>query len=126
MDWREVTFVTIATFLCFLPLGLVLILVLTRIDWKPDLSQWRYRFWLGGLTTAAVSSLPLPIFLLTLSLHHPTWSEQFATLLSWGLVLAPISAVLLSFGKGKQRWIGLGSALLATLTLYVSALSLSY
>jgi hypothetical protein len=114
-----------------IPAALVILLLLKRRDWHPAIAKWRFGIWWTGLVLSAIAALAFPLFLLGLQFlsktARATWFPDTGTkMLFFAFLLTPIAMILIGFGRGKQRWIGLLSASLSLGVLYVSLLATSY
>ncbi|HEY6374756.1 MAG TPA: hypothetical protein VIX90_04450 [Edaphobacter sp.] len=130
MSWRERAYVFGAICLSVLPLVLVLLLLLWRKD-LALLSKWRRRISLTGIVLAFYASLPLPVFYVGLAVlpvnPRNSWFPVAATngLLA-GILAGLIAAAMLCFARGKIRWLGILSATLSVVFIYVALMALSF
>jgi len=112
------------------PLILIVILLLKRGNWRPNIPDWRWRLWNGGLALGGLASVAIPIFLLGLQFLSSTAKQRwFIDGGSEGMfiafLLAPIAVILTGFGGGRQRWMGMLSGALSFVVLYISLLAAS-
>ena len=122
----------VALFVLFYAAPVVLsgVLFWKRELWTCGISDWRRRMWRIGLILAIVTSLVVPLFLLGIQFLSAAakqswfidWSQK-TMLLAW--LLALLSAVLLGFGRGNQRWLGILTAGLTFVNLFVSLIGMS-
>jgi hypothetical protein len=112
------------------PLGLIAILWWKRRSWRPDVAAWRWCLWHVGLALGAVSALAVPIFLLGIQfLSNAAKQRWFIDAgmkgMFYALVLSPVAVVLFGFGGGRQRWVGMVSASISFVALFISLLAMS-
>jgi hypothetical protein len=108
-----------------MPLAFIATLLWKRRNWRPNLADWRWRVWNGGLFLAAVAAVAVPIFMLGIQFLSEAakdkWFIDAGTRgMFFALVIAPVAVILLCFGKGKQRWMGILSGLISFAGLYIS------
>jgi hypothetical protein len=125
----------VALFVFFLlayvtPLSLVAILLWKRRSWRPDMAVWRWRVWNGGLALGTAAALAMPLFLLGIQFLSETakqkWFIDAGTRgVFFAFLTAPVAVILLGFGKGRQRWLGMVSGLISFAGLYISLLAAS-
>ena len=84
------------------PPVLTVILLWKRRIWRPDVAAWRWWVWHVGLALGAVSAVAVPVF-----------------------VISPIAVLLFGFGGGRQRWVGMVSASISFVALFLSLLAAS-
>jgi hypothetical protein len=112
------------------PPVLTAILVWKRRVWRPDVAAWRWWVWHAGLALGAVAAVAVPIFLLGIQ-FLPSAAKQrwFIDAGMKGMLcafaLSPVAVVLFGFGGGRQRWVGMVSATISFVALFLSLLAMS-
>ena len=112
-----------------LPLVLVAVVFLRRARWGP-MAVGRYRAWLAGIVVAGVAGMALPVFLASIQAvpeEHKTAAFQTAmgNTLVVGLLGSLAAMVLVCFGRGLGRLLGLAAAAVSFCSLYVMLMGLS-
>ena len=112
------------------PLGLIAVLVWKRRRWQPDVAAWRWQLWHVGLALGAVSAVAVPIFLLGIQFLSAAAKQRWfidagMKGMLCALVLSPVAVLLFGFGGGRQRWVGMVSASISFVALFVSLLAMS-
>ena len=112
------------------PLGLTAILVWKRRVWRPNVAAWRWRVWHVGLALGAVAAIAVPLFLLGIQLLSAAakqrWFIDAGTRgMFYAFVLSPVAVILFGFGGGRQRWVGMVSAAISFVALFLSLLAAS-
>ena len=112
------------------PLGLTAILVWKRRVWRPNVAAWRWRVWHVGLALGAVAAIAVPLFLLGIQLLSAAakqrWFIDAGTRgMFYAFVLSPVAMLLFGFGGGRQRWVGMVSAAISFVALFLSLLAVS-
>ena len=112
------------------PLGLTAILVWKRRVWRPNVAAWRWRVWHVGLALGAVAAIAVPLFLLGIQLLSAAakqrWFIDAGTRgMFYAFVLSPVAVILFGFGGGRQRWVGMVSASISFVALFLSLLAMS-
>jgi hypothetical protein len=112
------------------PLGLTAILVWKRRVWRPNVAAWRWRVWHVGLALGAVAAIAVPLFLLGIQLLSAAakqrWFIDAGTRgMFYAFVLSPVAVILFGFGGGRQRWVGMVSASISFVALFLSLLAVS-
>lgn|GEM_PF-2827471 len=112
------------------PLGLTAILVWKRRVWRPNVAAWRWRVWHVGLALGAVAAIAVPLFLLGIQLLSAAakqrWFIDAGTRgMFYAFVLSPVAVILFGFGGGRQRWVGMVSAAISFVALFLSLLAVS-
>jgi hypothetical protein len=112
------------------PPGLIAVLVWKRRVWRPDVAAWRWRVWHVGLALGAVSAAAVPVFLLGIQFLSETTKQRWfidagMRGMLCALVLSPIAVILFGFGGGRQRWVGMVSATISFVALFLSLLAAS-
>jgi len=112
------------------PLGLTAILVWKRRVWRPNVAAWRWRVWHVGLALGAVAAIAVPLFLLGIQLLSAAakqrWFIDAGTRgMFYAFVLSPVAVILFGFGRGRQRWVGMVSAAISFVALFLSLLAVS-
>ena len=112
------------------PLGLIAILLWKRRVWRPDVAAWRWRVWHVGLALGAVAAVAVPIFLLGIQLlsepaKHKWFIDAGMKGMFYALVISPVAVLLFGFGGGRQRWVGMVSASISFVALFISLLAMS-
>jgi hypothetical protein len=113
-----------------IPLGLIAILLWKRRIWRPNVAAWRWRLWHVGLALGAVSAVAVPIFLLGLQFLSSTAKQRWfidagMNGMFYAFVLSPVAVLLFGFGGGRQRWVGMVSASISFVALFLSLLAAS-
>jgi hypothetical protein len=124
-------FVFAGILLVLVPVALTTLLIWKRKTWRPNMAAWRWRVWNGGLAVAAMAAVALPIFLLGIQfLSEAAKDKWFINAgmrgMFFALLIAPVAMILLGFGKGRQRWMGMLTCLISSVLLYASLLAASY
>jgi hypothetical protein len=112
------------------PPVLIAILLWKRRTWRPNVAAWRWRVWHVGLALGAVSAVAVPVFLLGIQfLSSSTKQGWFIDAgmkgMFYALVISPVAVLLLGFGGGRQRWVGMASASISFVALFLSLLAAS-
>jgi len=112
------------------PLGLIAVLVWKRRRWRPDVAAWRWRVWHVGLGLGAVCALAVPVFLLGIQFLSETTKQRWfidagMQGMFYALALSPLAVILFGFGGGRQRWVGMVSASISFVALFLSLLAAS-
>ena len=112
------------------PLGLIAILWWRRRIWRPDVAAWRWRLWHVGLALGTVSALAVPVFLLGIqflpgSVKQRWFIDAGMRGMFYAFVLSPVAVILFGFGGGRQRWVGMVSASISFVALFLSLLAVS-
>ena len=123
-------FFALMTMSYVVPLGLIAILVWKRRVWRPDVAAWRWWVWHVGLALGAVAAVAVPIFLLGIqflpSAAKQRWFIDAGTRgMFYAFVLSPVAVILFGFGGGRQRWVGMVSASISFVALFLSLLAMS-
>jgi hypothetical protein len=128
MTPRERLDLTLAVLVASSPLAISVILLVRRAQYM-RLRLWRYRLATGGLALAVIAAIPAPAFYFALELPETMHGPKMLAVVNWslpvGLATGLMAMVLLVFGEGRVRWIGIGSCLLSLAMLYVTLLGLS-
>jgi hypothetical protein len=112
------------------PPVLTAILLWKRRSWRPDVAAWRWRVWHVGLALDAVAAVAVPIFLLGIQ-FLPAAAKQRWFIdagmkgMFYAFVISPVAVVLFGFGGGRQRWVGMVSATISFVALFISLLAAS-
>lgn len=112
------------------PLGLIAVLLWKRIVWRPNVAAWRWRLWHVGLAFGAVSAAAVPLFLLGIQFLSSSAKQRWfidagMKGMFYSFVLSPVAALLFGFGGGRQRWMGIVSASISSVALFLSLLAAS-
>jgi hypothetical protein len=112
------------------PLGLIAILLWKRRVWRPDVAAWRWRVWHVGLALGAVSAVAVPIFLLGMQFlssraKHGWFIDAGMKGMFCAFAISPLAVILFGFGGGRQRWVGMVSAAISFVALFISLLAAS-
>ena len=112
------------------PPGLIAILLWKRRVWRPDVAAWRWWVWHVGLALGAVSAVAVPIFLLGIQFLSSAAKQRWfidagMKGMFCALVLSPVAVLLFGFGGGRQRWVGMVSASISFVALFLSLLAMS-
>ncbi len=112
------------------PPVLIAILLWKRRVWRPDVAAWRWWVWHVGLALGAVSAVAVPIFLLGIQFLSSAAKQRWfidagMKGMFCALVLSPVAVLLFGFGGGRQRWVGMVSASISFVALFVSLLAMS-
>jgi hypothetical protein len=112
------------------PIALIALLLWRRTSWRPVLSAWRWYIWNSGLALGTLAAIAMPSFLLGLQFLSTSAKDRWfidagSKGIFYALLIAPIAMVLFGFGGGKQRWIGVLSAALSFVVLYLGCLATS-
>jgi len=107
------------------------ILFWKRERWRSGVAGWRRCLWLIGLALGIITSLEVPVFLLGIQFLSDSAKQKWflngaLETMFLALLIAPIALVLLGFGIGRQRWVGIFSASLTFVGLYVTLMATSY
>ncbi len=90
---------------------------------------WRFRMATAGLVLGLIASFPTPLFFFALELPWNVKGAWLPLTAAWcmpvALVAGLLSIVLLAFGRGKVRWIGIIISLISVTFLYLVMLGLS-
>jgi hypothetical protein len=127
MNPRDRLELTLAVLVAFSPLAVNLILLMQRVRYS-RLPLWRERTAKLGLVFALVASFPTPLFYFALELpkmNGPRTLKVMNWSLPAGLAAGVFAIVLLAFGKGRARWMGIATSLLSVAMLYLTLLGLS-
>ena len=84
-----------------------------------------------GLVLGVASSFAIPFFLagiqfLSSKAKNAWFINDWSLVILAAFVTSPLAAILLGFGKGKMRWLGILAATLTCLELYVTIMATSY
>ena len=112
------------------PPVLTAILLWKRRVWRPDVAAWRWWVWHVGLVLGAVAAVAVPIFLLGIQFLSATAKQRWfidagMKGMFYALAISPVAVVLFGFGGGRQRWMGLVSAMISFVALFISLLAAS-
>ena len=112
------------------PLGLIAVLVWKRRRWQPDVAAWRWRVWHVGLGLGAVCALAVPVFLLGIQFLSETTKQRWfidagMRGMFYAFAISPVAVILFGFGGGRQRWVGMVSASISFVALFLSLLAAS-
>jgi hypothetical protein len=112
------------------PLGLIAVLVWKRRRWRPDVAAWRWRVWHVGLGLGAVCALAVPVFLLGIQFLSETTKQRWfidagMRGMFYAFAISPVAVILFGFGGGRQRWVGMVSATISFVALFLSLLAAS-
>jgi hypothetical protein len=112
------------------PPVLTAILLWKRRVWRPDVAAWRWWVWHVGLVLGAVSAVAVPIFLLGIQFLSATAKQRWfidagMKGMFYALAISPVAVVLFGFGGGRQRWMGMVSAMISFVALFISLLAAS-
>jgi hypothetical protein len=112
------------------PLGLIAVLVWKRRRWQPDVAAWRWRVWHVGLGLGAVCALAVPVFLLGIQFLSETTKQRWfidagMRGMFYAFAISPVAVILFGFGGGRQRWVGMVSATISFVALFLSLLAAS-
>ena len=112
------------------PPVLIALLAWKRRAWRPDVAEWRWRAWHAGLVLAAYAAVAVPVFLLGLECLSSAVKQRWyidagMRGMLYALFTSPVSVLLLGFGRGRQRWIGMLSASISLGALFISLLAVS-
>jgi len=112
------------------PLGLIAVLVWKRRRWRPDVAAWRWRVWHVGLGLGAVCALAVPVFLLGIQFLSETTKQRWfidagMRGMFYAFAISPVAVILFGFGGGRQRWVGMVSASISFVALFLSLLAAS-
>jgi hypothetical protein len=112
------------------PPVLTVILLWKRRVWRPDVAAWRWWVWHAGLALGAVSAVAVPIFLLGIQFlsgaaKHGWFIDVGMRGMFYAFVISPVAVVLFGFGGGRQRWVGMVSASISFVALFLSLLAAS-
>ena len=127
MNPRQRLELTLTVLVAFSPLAANLALLMQRVRFS-RLPLWRERAARMGLVLALIASVPTPLFYFALELPRLNGPKTVAVVnrsLPAGLAAGVLGIVLLSFGKGRPRWMGIASSLLSVAMLYLTMLGLS-
>jgi hypothetical protein len=86
--------------------------------------------WHAGLALGAVSAVAVPIFLLGIQFlsgaaKHGWFIDVGMRGMFYAFVISPVAVVLFGFGGGRQRWVGMVSASISFVALFLSLLAMS-
>jgi hypothetical protein len=112
------------------PPVLIAILVWKRRVWRPNVAAWRWSVWHVGLVLGAVSAAVVPIFLLGIQFLSATAKQRWfidagMKGMLYALAISPVAVILFGFGGGRQRWVGMVSASISFVALFLSLLAAS-
>jgi hypothetical protein len=126
----EIVWVGLALLLYLVSPTAYVLLAMKRTAWRPSVPDWRWILWQTGFCLGLAVSCLAPLFLAGIQLL-PERAKN-AWFIDWSgkamfaaLLLTPIGLVLLGFGRGRQRWIGLLAGALTAALLYISLLAMS-
>jgi hypothetical protein len=113
-----------------LPFLANLLLLIRRKQYLDEqLPMWRYRMAVGGLVLALIASFPTPLFYFALELPQKVQTDWLPVVvlraLSGGFFLGLVAIVLLAFGRGMVRWVGIAATLVSVAFLYITLMGLS-
>jgi hypothetical protein len=113
-----------------MPLGLIAILAWKRRIWRPNVAAWRWWVWHVGLALGALSAVAVPVFLLGIqflseSAKHKWFIDAGMKGMFCAFVISPVAVILFGFGGGRQRWVGMVSASISFVALFISLLAAS-
>jgi hypothetical protein len=126
----EITAIALAIICYAAPIICFAILCLKRESWSRDLVQWRRNAWMTGFVLGFTSSFAGPFFLagiqfLSSKAKDAWFINDWSGVILAAFVISPLAAVLLGFGKGKMRWLGMLAASLTCFEFYVTILAMS-
>lgn len=128
MQWKDRLSLTLGIVVALLPFSVNLILLLWRKRYL-QLVAWRYWMATGGLVLGLIASFPTPLFYFSLELPAKFRGEWATLAAAWcmplGLIAGLIALVLLAFGLGRVRWMGMAATFASVAFLYVTLLGLS-
>jgi hypothetical protein len=112
------------------PLGLIAVLLWKRRRWRPDVAAWRWRVWHVGLGLGAVCAVAVPLFLLGIQFLSSAAKQRWfidagMKGMFYAFALSPLAVLLFGFGAGRQRWVGMVSASISFVALFLSLLAAS-
>ncbi len=113
-----------------IPPVLTAVLVWKRRIWRPAVAEWRWRVWHVGLVLGAFAAVAAPVFLLGLQFLPGTAKQRWfidagMKGMFYAFAATPLAVVLLGFGGGRQRWMGMLSATISFGALFISLLAAS-
>ena len=113
-----------------IPPVLTVLLAWKRRAWRPNVAVWRWRIWQIGLALAAFAAVAVPVFLLGLQCLSSAAKQRWfidagMRGMLYALSISPVAVLLLGFGRGRQRWIGMLSASISLGALFISLLAVS-
>ena len=130
MNLRDRLNLTVGVVVVALPFLVNLLLLIRRKQYlREEVPLWRYRMAVGGLVVALIASFPTPLFYFSLELPkmmQGEWLPRIAGMsLFVGFIAGVVALVLLAFGRGMVRWVGISATLVSAAFLYITSLGLS-
>jgi hypothetical protein len=128
MGWKDRLYLGFGVVLAALPFVVNLLL----LGWRKQYLQagtWRYWMATGGLVLGLLASFPTPLFYFALQFPWRVRGDWVTLAAAYsmptGLIAGLVALVLLAFGKGRVRWMGMAVTLVSVGFLYVTLLGLS-
>ena len=114
--------------LALMPFMVNLALLLRRKQYM-QVPAWRHWMATSGLVLGLFASIPTPLFYFALQFPIHAQGNLLPLVAAYcmpaGLIAGLVALVLLAFGQGRVRWIGLAATLVSVAFLYVTLLGLS-
>jgi hypothetical protein len=114
--------------LALMPFMVDLALFLRRKQYM-QVPKWREWIATGGLVLGLFASIPTPLFYFALQFPVHTEGNWVPLVAAYcmpaGLIAGLVALVLLAFGQGRVRWIGMAATFVSIAFLYVTLLGLS-
>jgi hypothetical protein len=128
MQWKDRLYLAAGIVVALMPFSISLILLLWRKRYM-QVVAWRSWMATGGLVLALVASVPTPLLYFALGMPERLRGEWAALAAAWcmpaGLIAGLVALVLLAFGEGRVRWMGMAVTFVSVAFLYVTLLGLS-
>ena len=133
MGLKDRLYLGLGIVLALMPFMVDLALLLRRKQYM-QVPAWREWMATGGLVLGLFASVPTPLFYFALQFPgvslgngaQGNWVPLVAAYcMPAGLIGGLAALVLLAFGQGRVRWVGLAATLVSVAFLYVTLLGLS-
>jgi hypothetical protein len=129
MGWKDRLNLGLGIVLASMPLIITSLLLVRRKRYLLQVATWRYWLATGGLVLGLLASFPTPLFYFALELPwrmRGDWGTMAAAYsMPTALIAGLIALVLLAFGQGRVRWMGMAVTFVSVGFLYVTLLGLS-
>jgi hypothetical protein len=129
MGWKDRLYLGFGVVLASMPFVINLLLLLSRNRYLQMVTTWRYWVATGGLVLGLLASFPTPLFYFALQLPwhiRGDWGTMAAVYcMPTALIAGLVALVLLAFGQGRVRWMGMAVTFVSVGFLYVTLLGLS-
>ena len=129
MGWKDRLYLGLGVVLASMPFVISLLLLVWRKRYLLQVAPWRYWMATGGLVLGLVASFPTPLFYFALELPWRIRGDLVTMTAAYSmptaLIAGLVALVLLAFGQGRVRWMGMAVTLVSVGFLYVTLLGLS-